>query len=238
MIYDLIIVGAGPAGATFARLIADSGHRILLLDAQTEQNKKPCGGLLAPDAQKALAHFDLVLPKEVLVGPQIFSVKTIDIARGQTRHYSRHYLNIDRYAFDKWLVSLIPPAAEQLCGKCVDIQREGDLFALTVVSGGKTSSLRTRQLVGADGANSIVRQRLFGDAVMHYVAIQQWFRASASGNIVHDRIAKLHEIMVNIYKCCTDSATRYGMAGNLVAGANIGGFEKVCDAMLWQGIAY
>ena len=49
--------------------------------------------------------------------------------------------------------------------------------------------------------------------------------------------AKLHDIMVNIYKSCKDAAARYGMEGNLVAGANIAGFEKVCDAMLWQGIA-
>ena len=49
---------------------------------------------------------------------------------------------------------------------------------------------------------------------------------------------KLHQIMVNIHKCCKDAAARYGMEGNLVAGANIGGFEKVCDAMLWQGVAY
>lgn len=50
--------------------------------------------------------------------------------------------------------------------------------------------------------------------------------------------AKLHDIMVNIYKSCKDAAARYGMEGNLVVGANIAGFEKVCDAMLWQGIAY
>ena len=50
--------------------------------------------------------------------------------------------------------------------------------------------------------------------------------------------AKLHGIMVNIYKSCMDAAERYGMPGNLVAGANIAGFEKVCDAMLWQGVAY
>lgn len=49
---------------------------------------------------------------------------------------------------------------------------------------------------------------------------------------------KLHDIMVNIYKSCKDAAARYGMEGNLVAGANIAGFEKVCDAMLWQGVAY
>ncbi|MBQ8144236.1 MAG: NADP-specific glutamate dehydrogenase [Butyricicoccus sp.] len=50
--------------------------------------------------------------------------------------------------------------------------------------------------------------------------------------------SKLHGIMVNIYKACVDAAARYGMEGNLVAGANIAGFEKVCDAMIWQGVAY
>lgn len=49
---------------------------------------------------------------------------------------------------------------------------------------------------------------------------------------------KLHQIMKDIYKCCKDAAQRYGMDGNLVAGANIGGFEKVCDAMIWQGVSY
>ena len=34
------------------------------------------------------------------------------------------------------------------------------------------------------------------------------------------------------------AAEEYGMPGNLVAGANIAGFLKVADAMLWQGIAY
>ncbi|MCI8855758.1 MAG: NADP-specific glutamate dehydrogenase [Clostridiaceae bacterium] len=50
--------------------------------------------------------------------------------------------------------------------------------------------------------------------------------------------SKLHQIMINIYKACKDASERYGMAGNLVAGANIAGFEKVCDAMIWQGVAY
>ncbi len=49
---------------------------------------------------------------------------------------------------------------------------------------------------------------------------------------------KLHGIMRNIYAAAKDAAAEYGMAGNLVAGANIAGFKKVADAMLWQGIAY
>ena len=50
--------------------------------------------------------------------------------------------------------------------------------------------------------------------------------------------AKLHDIMVNIYKNVANAANQYGCKGNLVAGANIAGFIKVADAMLWQGVAY
>ena len=50
--------------------------------------------------------------------------------------------------------------------------------------------------------------------------------------------AKLKDIMVGIFHNIYDAAEKYGMSGNLVAGANIAGFMKVADAMKWQGIAY
>lgn len=48
--------------------------------------------------------------------------------------------------------------------------------------------------------------------------------------------AQLKEIMENIYKKSCEAAKKYGMEGNLVAGANIAGFLKVADAMMAQGI--
>lgn len=48
--------------------------------------------------------------------------------------------------------------------------------------------------------------------------------------------AQLKEIMENIYKNSCEDAKKYGMEGNLVAGANIAGFLKVADAMMAQGI--
>ena len=50
--------------------------------------------------------------------------------------------------------------------------------------------------------------------------------------------AKLHQIMANIYKNSYEAAKKYGMEGDLIAGANIAGFEKVADAMIAQGVAY
>ena len=50
--------------------------------------------------------------------------------------------------------------------------------------------------------------------------------------------AKLKDIMVNIFHNSYNDAKKYNMEGNLLAGANIAGFEKVAEAMLAQGVAY
>ena len=50
--------------------------------------------------------------------------------------------------------------------------------------------------------------------------------------------AKLHDIMVKIFHAAYDASKEYCHEGNLVMGANIAGFLKVADAMLWQGISY
>ena len=48
--------------------------------------------------------------------------------------------------------------------------------------------------------------------------------------------AKLKGIMEGIYQACADAAQQYGKKGDIQAGANIAGFLKVADAMLWQGV--
>ena len=50
--------------------------------------------------------------------------------------------------------------------------------------------------------------------------------------------AKLHNIMKNIFESSIKAANKYGLGNDLVAGANIAGFEKVAEAMLAQGVAY
>jgi len=47
---------------------------------------------------------------------------------------------------------------------------------------------------------------------------------------------RLHKIMIAVHKTCYETAEKYGTPGNLVNGANIGGFLKVANAMLDQGL--
>ena len=179
--YDIAIIGGGPAGATFAREIARRRPewKIALVDDKPKTGSKVCGGLLAPDAQKVLAQFDLSLPKHILADPQIFDVRTIDLVSGWQRNYQRHYLNMDRQKFDQWLLDLIPPQVEQIKGRCISIT---DDLHLHIHTPDGPEQICCLYLVGADGGSSIVRRTFFTPPKQQYVAIQEHY-ADPGGDI-------------------------------------------------------
>ena len=51
-----------------------------------------------------------------------------------------------------------------------------------------------------------------------------------------DVYRQLEGIMVNIFKLSADACKRYNLGFNLIAGANIAGFERVAEAMMLQGV--
>jgi flavin-dependent dehydrogenase len=178
-LYDIIIVGLGPAGATLARLL-NKEYSVAVIDKKRSDEKgfrKPCGGLLAMDAQKSISRFGLTLPKEVLVDPQIFAVRTIDLDTGVTRHYQRYYINLDRHKFDLWLKSLIPNKVDVFDNcSCTCIKKQEDYYNVEFLNENNKQTISAKYIVGADGANSFVRRYLYPNKkIRSYVSIQQWF---------------------------------------------------------------
>ena len=189
--YDIIVIGAGPAGANFARFVDANRYRVLIIDG-SDGRDKVCGGLISPDAQDILARYDLSLPRDILATPQLFSVRTVDLGTGLTRYYRRNYLNADRKRLDCFFRDQIPQGVERCTGRCEEITRTDSGFRLSV-SG---QILSCQFLIGADGASSVVRRSLFADKrIMRYTAIQQWYAA---------------EDVNPYYSCLFDSATSTG----------------------------
>lgn len=180
--YDIAVIGAGPAGATLARLIGDR-YRVLIIDRRRldepdRDRPKCCGGLLAPDAQGVLAHLGLGLPGHILAGPQLFAVRAVDLASGRERFYQRHYINIDRARFDRWLVSLWPSSVEARFGCAFrGYAPANGGFAIRLARGDKEFTEHARVLVSAEGAVSVLRNQFAPrqPRPRRYVAVQETF---------------------------------------------------------------
>ncbi len=218
MIYDVAIIGGGPAGATLARLIGDR-YKVLLVEPRrlTDTSEgfaalKCCGGLLAPDAQMMLSKLGLGLPKSVLEDPQLFVVKSIDLPQRLERYYQRHYINMNRKKFDAWLLSLIPASVDIRTGcRLQSYAADGDGFKLTIAQGQKRFGEKAKIIVGADGAKSKVRAKFDRRHKVpdKYVAIQEWVERK------NDRpyFTSIFDVNITDYYCWTIPKGDYLLIG-------------------------
>jgi flavin-dependent dehydrogenase len=115
----------------------------------------------------------------------MFSVRTIDNDNSIERYYQRHYVNIDREEFDKWLESLVPPTVDIIKGSIYrsHVVHE-DFVTVRYSKGNEYYEEKAKMLVGADGAFSKVRRTSFPDKNVpkKYVAVQEWFESSRNIN--------------------------------------------------------
>ncbi len=159
--YDVIIVGAGVAGCLTA-MHMPSKFRTLMIDTRKCGSERICGGLLAPDAQKAFNKLNLKIPDNVIVKPEPKFVNAHDFDSGISQKYRRKYKNIDRILFDKWLINRASENVEfHDRTKFLKIDNNVTGFNVTVSNLGEIFQLKSKYIIGADGAKSIVRRSIF-----------------------------------------------------------------------------
>ena len=151
------IVGAGPAGAWAAYSLARRGARVTLLDP-SHPREKPCGGGVTG---RALALVGSALDIGRLPACVIRSARFVDTAGGSSaavRLATPAALVVaSRADFDGLLLAAARDAgAKVLAARVTDVAYEHDSVRLETTAG----SLRAAHVIGADGANSLIRRRL------------------------------------------------------------------------------
>ncbi len=179
MDFDLLVIGAGPAGSFAAELLAKGGAKVALFDGRPEGEPKACGGGVTAKALNAWPHLLNAVGRTVteldLYSP---SSKRLHLALDEP------FAIYSRIAFDGYLRDRARDAGAHVISEKISARkttRAGDGWRAVSDRG---AEVKGSFLIGADGANSGVAKMLAGPLPPSDMEVAFGYRAPLAANSV------------------------------------------------------
>lgn len=153
--YDIVIVGAGPAGSTAAKVLAEKGAKVLLIDKQKFPRDKACGGGLPTKVMKRFPYMAGLI--DTITYGSIMYSSSLRYQMRVVRDRPLLFM-IQRKIFDKGLVDIAVEKGTTFVDKktVVDLKIENDKALIILDDGEKIES---QLVIGCDGTNSVVVEK-------------------------------------------------------------------------------
>ena len=169
---DVIVVGAGPAGATTATILAQKGYDVLLLDRDQFPRDKTCGDAvpsgaietlgklgMADKIEKAVSRGELYpLDQMFLASPKGHELvaKFTKGAKGEDSYVA------PRFYFDALIQQHAIDSGAEFCQAHVKepVVENGRIRGVRAQINGSTETIRSKMVVGADGVTSVITRAL------------------------------------------------------------------------------
>lgn len=143
--YDVIVVGAGPAGSTAARILSDEGSDILQISK--EVGKKDCAGILTSKYVKRYGIDDSYVEREL-------NGIIISNPHHKLRLEFKGDYSIDRQKFDQHLFGLVGSEQREEAVRNIAVEKDSVLVKTD------RGSYRAGAVIAADGADSTIVKKL------------------------------------------------------------------------------
>ncbi len=149
---DILIIGAGPGGLACAKVLAEQGRKVVVLERRQEIGPKVCAGGITWDGLIRLVPEELIegrFPEQHLFTPCQQTV---------VREPEPIIATISRRTLGQWMADQAAQAGAEIITETKVTAVDG--LRVMAVSGGVSKTFTCSHLVGADGANSLVRRSL------------------------------------------------------------------------------
>lgn len=170
--FDVLIVGAGPAGSFAAERLAAGGARVALFDGRPEGEPKACGGGVTAKALKAWPHL-LGAVGRVVNELELYSPS------GQRLHLKldEPFAIYSRIAFDSYLRDRAQTAGAEVISQKISARAVTRTTSGWAVRDAAGAQWATKFLVAADGANSGIAKKLAGPLAAADMEVAFGYRA-------------------------------------------------------------
>ena len=180
--YDVVIVGAGPAGAAAAITCTRHGAKTIIIEKRQLPRHKACSGILIPRSCSIVEeHFGL-LPRHVLATPYVVSAMRMHFPGGRSFDVPMDSIGIRRNHFDYWLCERSGADISD-CTTLVSFREDSDGVTLSLrTAGEKTHAIRCNAMIAADGGSSSIVGILdptIRQGVQSYFATQETYQCTS-----------------------------------------------------------
>ena len=192
-VFDVVVIGSGPCGASVAKRLVDSGANVLIIEKEPLPRFKMCGGLLSPEAQNMTREYFGEMPDTIFCTPKLIEGFKVFYPNAEPLEFplgmigpEGTVLNISRERYDYWLAESSGAKLRDRCTFLSFSANSDDTISVTVRDKGTEKMIIAKYLVGADGADSEVRKTLYPDfrnKVRWLTLYEEWYEGSCDLNI-------------------------------------------------------
>lgn len=174
--FDVLVVGAGPAGSTAAKTLAEKGYKVLLVEKFKIPRYKSCSGQLIKKSMDLVqSYFGEAVPISAMCAPEENRGMIFTNDKGKSFRFEQPGLNVWRSSFDKWLSDKAAQAGAEVrdCTSATSIEEHNGVLTITL-KGKRTYSEKARYVINCEGVVGTLKRKLL-NRDLQYITTYQTF---------------------------------------------------------------
>ena len=160
--YDCIIIGTGPAGSTAAKVLADNGKKVLLIEKFKLPRYKSCSGVLIKKSMDLVKeYFGETVPELTMCEPTDNRGMIFTNDKGKEYTFAQEGLNIWRSSYDHWLVTKAMESGAQVRDNttAIDCKMQSNYVTVTL-HGEHTYTEDAKYMIDCEGVVGTIKRKI------------------------------------------------------------------------------
>lgn len=172
--YDVIVIGAGPAGCTAAKTLSENGYKVLLAEKFKLPRYKSCSGqLIKKSLDLVREYFGEDVPDFTTCAPSENRGMIFTDDKGTTFRFEQQGLNVWRSTFDNWLAEKAAQSGAEIRDNTAAISAsENDGIVTVTLKGERAYTEQAQYVIDCEGAVGTFKRKLLNIASQNILTFQ------------------------------------------------------------------